>query len=88
MKPDGSRKVDKRYLYQRWQDSCGQRQSSAVLTTLRQWVVIQGWLEELMHFSYAVARIIMLILSVFCGSIFFEPMTKVKCKDDSKQVEK
>lgn len=45
-------------------------------------------LEELMHFSYAVACIIMLIFSVFCGSIFFEPITNVKCKDDSKQVEK
>ena len=41
-----------------------------------------------MHVSYAVACVIMLILNVFCGSIFFEPITKVKCKDDPRQVAK
>lgn len=45
-------------------------------------------MENLMHFSYAMAYVVILILNFFCGSIFFQPTTKVKCKDDSRQVEK
>lgn len=52
--------------------------------SLPQWGsgLINSRIQNLTHF------VVMLILSVFCVSIFSEPITKVKHKDSSRQVVK